>query len=381
MPLVIHHKTSKHKSKNCAAGFQLAAPFSICPHCSGYNEYNHKKRGTLSSPDLFSKDIIQTIKSTDDARIIQPVQVGKTDLQNELVFFVKPELFDVEDDNKIANALELIEQKFAEFNIRVEGAVIVPGAVLDQYGVMNRHYGFINQLSREASKLVNPGTRDRIFQALNKEEDANHSILGGHEFLRKFNTDIDTLSDIWFAQKANKLRSGFYFIEDTFEETPIILINGFHPSQLQHYTYEDHRIYLMLLHTDTDWHKMKFDLVGDTFPERAKPCSIRGLLFSDPSHYGQRSVGINTNGVHLSAGPFEAAFEVVNFFGPLLELDPGKTPPLAMRRVIESGCSKEDAVRLMKNPSLNTSDLFSETENMNTQAAVELVKNQLYQED
>jgi len=75
------------------------------------------------------------------------------------------------------------------------------------------------------------------------------------------------------------------------------------------------------------------------------------------------------------------AFEVVNFFGPLLELDPGKTPPLAMRRVIESGCSEEDAVRLMKNPSLNTSDLFSETENMNTQAAVELVKNQLYQED
>ncbi|MEA3326950.1 MAG: hypothetical protein U9R53_06535 [Chloroflexota bacterium] len=335
----------------------------------------------MSTPDLFSKAIIQSIKSSKDARIIQPVQVGKTDLQNELVFFFKPELLDVEEDTKITNTFQLIEQKFEEFNVNVVGAVIVPGAVLDKHGIMNQHYGFINQLSRESSKLVNPDTRDRIFQTLGKEDNANHRILGGHEFLRTFNSDINTLSDVWFAQEANKLRSGFYFIEDTFEETPIILINGFHPSQLQHYTREDHRIYLMLLHTDTDWYSLKFDLVGDTFPKRAKPCSIRGLLFADPGCYGQQEVGINTNGVHLSAGPFEAAFEVVNFFGPLLELDPGKTPPLAMRRAIESGCSEEEVIRLMKNPPLNTSDLFSETENLNTNAAVELVNKQLFRDN
>jgi hypothetical protein len=196
--------------------------------------------------------------------------------------------------------------------------------------------------------------------------------LGGHEFLEAFDTDIDTLSDIWFAQEANKLRSGFYFIEDTFQGQPIILVNGFHPSQLLHFTREDHRIVLMLLHTDTNWETMKFDLVGDTFPERAKPNSIRGMLYTNPTRYGQEDVTINTNGVHLSAGPFEAAFEVVNFFGKLLDVDPEKTPPLAIKKVIKAGLSKTQALSCLDNPQVNESDLFSETENLNTDEAVEL---------
>jgi len=333
----------------------------------------------LSTHNLFNKALIQKIRSTKDSAIIQPVHAGKSTHQNELVFFIKPELLDVEDDNKIMNAFHLIKHKFIEFNVHVVGAAIVPGAVLEKHGIMNRHYGFINQLSRKASKIVDTDTRNRIFQTLGKQDNLKHKILGGHEFLNTFNSDIDTLSNVWFAQEANKLRSGFYFIEDTFEGTPFILINGFHPSQLQHYTRKDHRIYLMLLHTDTDWLSMKFDLVGDTFPEKAKPSSIRGLLYADPDRYGQSNIGINTNGVHLSAGPFEAAFEVVNFFGPLTELDPAKTPPLALKKVVESDCSMEDALTLLKNPPIKTSDLFSETENLNTHAAVELVNEQLFQ--
>jgi hypothetical protein len=128
------------------------------------------------------------------------------------------------------------------------------------------------------------------------------------------------------------------------------------------------------LHTNTDWYDLKFELVGDTFPERAKPDSIRGQLYADPDRYGQTEVGINTNGVHLSAGPFEAAFEVVNFFGALLNLKPEQTPPLAIKRAQESGFSKEEAISLLNNPQLNGSDLFSETENMNTGEAVHFAK-------
>ncbi len=286
----------------------------------------------MTTQAIFNKDIIQELRSAQDARIVQPVHVGETLRENELVFFFKPELLNVSDDEKMINSFELIEQKFKEFDVQVKGAIVVPGTVLEEHGIMNRHYGFINQLSLEASKLVTPETREGMFKVLGIEDNLDHIVLGGHEFLQTFDTDIDTLSDIWFAQEANKLRSGFYFIEDSFEDTLFILVNGFHPSQLQHYTQADHCIYLMLLHTDTDWHAMKFDLVGDTFPEKAKPDSIRGLLFSDPERYGQEAVGINTNGVHLSAGPFEAAFEVVNFFGPLADYDLHKTPPLILQR-------------------------------------------------
>ncbi len=331
----------------------------------------------MTEQSLFSNDIVSKIKTTQSAEIIQSVQVGESDYKNELVFFVKPEIFDVGSEGKISNALMMFKQKFQSFDVHVQGAAIIPGSALEKHEIMNRHYGFINQLSRKASVIVDPETRARLFETLDLKDTGKHLILGGHEFLKAFDSDIDTLSEVWFGKGAQKLRSGFYFVEETFKGEQVILVNGFHPSQLEHFTRPDHRIYLMLLHTDTDWEVMKFDLVGDTFPERAKPGSIRGELFENPDRYGQNEVSINTNGVHLSAGPFEAAFEVVNFFGPLLNLDPQKTPPLVITQAVQAGFSLEQAIGLLDNPTIGESDLFSMTENMNTAQAVALAKESL----
>jgi hypothetical protein len=331
----------------------------------------------MINTEIFSKSFIQKIKTTNDVEIIQQVKIGQTNKQNELVFFIKPELLDVEENAKILNSFEIIREKFDDFKVEIDGAAIIPGAVLKEYGIMNRHYGFINQLSRKASSIVDEESRQRIFITLGIEDRDQYKILGGHEFLKTFDADVDTLSDIWFAQTANKLRSGFYFIADTYKGQPFILVNGFHPSQLRHFTRADHKILLMLIHTDTDWYDLKFEMVGDTFPENAKPDSIRGRLYKNPERFGQAEVGINTNGVHLSAGPFEAAYEVVNFFGPLIDLNPEVKPPLAILKAIESGIQKQKALSLMDNPTVDNSDLFSETENLNTEEAVAFAKSNI----
>lgn len=320
--------------------------------------------------NLFTEELIRKTKSVKDAHIIQPVKIGQTDKQNELVFFIKPELFEIDDQSKILNSLVLIEEKFAAYQVEVDGTVILPGNVLAEREIMNRHYGFINQLSRMASQMVTGEIRAHMFESLNIEDDGTYKILGGHEFQQTYQIDVDALSEIWFSQGAKKLRSGFYVVADTYHGDPFILVNGFHPSQLAHYTREDHRILLMLIHTDTDWYDLKFDLVGDTFPENAKPDSIRGQLFAHPELYGQDDVGINSNGIHLSAGPFEAAFEVVNFFGDILSLDPKKTPPLAIQRAIDLGVDHTLALSFLDNPAIGESDLFSKTENLNTQDAI-----------
>jgi hypothetical protein len=331
----------------------------------------------MTENPIFSPAIIQKIRSAEQAEIVQPVQIGQTESENELVFFIKPELLDIADDDKILNSLHLIQEKFAEFDVTINGAAIVPGAVLEAHEIMNRHYGFINTLSRLASSMVDAETRAKMFEMIGEEDDGSHRILGGHEFLKAFDTDLETLGKVWFKQDAQKMRSGFYFVEDTVQGQPILLVNGFHPSQLAHFTSPDHRILLMLLHTDTDWEAMKFDLVGDTFPERAKAGSIRATLFADPAQYGQTEVGINTNGVHLSAGPYEAAFEVVNFFGGLLDMDSAKTPPLTIKQTVTAGFSLEQALALLDNPEVDDSDLFSETENMNTDEAVSFAREHL----
>jgi hypothetical protein len=320
----------------------------------------------------FTESLIETTKSTKTANIIQEVRVGETDRRNELVFFIKPEIFDNDDPSKIINSLQLIEEKFSEFDVEIDGTVILSGETLEKHEIMNRHYGFINQLSRKASKVIDTDIKKQIAQML-KLSELQIPILGGHEFLSTFDADVDALNEIWFSKPAHKLRSGFYFIQDSFQGQDIILVNGFHPSQLLHFTRSDHRILLMLLHTDTDWHAMKFDLVGETFPEKAKSDSIRGQLNANPPHFGMVDVSINTNGVHLSAGPFEAAFEVVNFFGDIINLDPQKSPPLAIKKAIEKGINPSDALELLENPTLNAQDLFSETENMNTKEAIDIV--------
>jgi len=327
----------------------------------------------MTAKNLFTQETIQKTRTAMGTKFLQDVNLGNTNKQNELVFFIKPELLDVEQDQQILGSMQLIKTKFEEFDIQVDGAAIIPGTVLDQFGIMNQHYGFINTLSRKASKMLDTETRQALFSALGIHDKNRHQILGGHEFLKKYKTDVDTLSDLWFAQESKKLRSGFYFIASSYEDECIILVNGFHPAQLHHFTNPDHRIFLMLMHTDTDWYDMKFDLVGDTFPERAKPDSIRGRLYANPDRYGQREVTINTNGVHLSAGPFESAFEAVNFFGPLIDLDPAETPPLALQEAITAGYPKEKVLALLKNPEINDSDLFSETENLNTPEAVRLL--------
>jgi hypothetical protein len=321
--------------------------------------------------NLFTEDLIGKIKTAKSTHIIQPVKIGQTEKQNELVFFVKPELFEVHDQSKIFNSLMLIEDKFTAYHVEVDGIVILPGNILAEHEIMNRHYGFINQLSRMASHMVTGEIRAHMFETLNIEDDGTYKILGGHEFLQTYQITIDALSDIWFSQGAKKLRSGFYVVADTYQGDPFILVNGFHPSQLAHYTREDHRILLMLIHTDTDWYDLKFELVGDTFPENAKPDSIRGQLFAHTELYGQDDVGINSNGVHLSAGPFEAAFEVVNFFGGILSLDPEKTSPLAIQRAIIMGVDHALALSFLDNPAIGESDLFSSTENCNTQEAIQ----------
>ncbi|MBW6466392.1 MAG: hypothetical protein K0B06_07815 [Brevefilum sp.] len=327
--------------------------------------------------NTFTEDLIRKILSAKEAHIIQPVKIGQTDQQNELVFFIKPELFEVDDPTRILNSLMLIEEKFSAYQVKVDGTVILPGNVLAEHEIMNRHYGFINQLSRMASQMVSGEIRAHLFETLNIKDDGTYQILGGHEFQQTYQVSVDALSDIWFSQGAKKLRSGFYVVADTYQGDPFILVNGFHPSQLAHYTREDHRILLMLIHTDTDWYDLKFDLVGDTFPENAKPDSIRGQLFAHPELYGQDDVGINSNGVHLSAGPFEAAFEVVNFFGDILSLDPQHNPPLAIQSAIDMGADHALALSFLDNPAIGESDLFSKTENLNTQDAVQFAMEHL----
>ena len=326
------------------------------------------------------QNIREQAQKCNTVTVIQPMAVGRHGYQNELLLFIKPEIFAVESQEGTERAIDLVFEKLDAFDAHASGITIINGRVLDELEIMNRHYGFINQLSRSASKMLDADDRERIAAVLGIASIDQYTLLGGHEYLAKYpDESYADLDRLWFSKKSCKLRSGFYVQAYHKNGQNIILVNGFHPLQLEHFTNPAHRIVLVLVRSDTDWKVLRDQMVGATYPEKAAPQSIRGTLYATPERFGLDSVSIANNGVHLSAGPFEASFEIVNF-GRALDLDPRAQKPLIVQRLLEAGNSIEEALSTLDNPMLKqpvtagskTIDLFTATEDVNTAQAVAL---------
>jgi hypothetical protein len=332
------------------------------------------------------KKIAAVTPACDDFAIVQPVEIGRETYRNELLLFVKPEIFMVKDTAQVEAALDLVFTKLAEFGAVVSGVAVVGGKVLEEAEIMNQHYGYINRLSRFASQMVDAEDRQKIAAALEIPTLDGITIYGGHEYLKAHpgdgrwsaNNDCFDLDELWFTKKSIKIRSGFYVQLYHKDGEDFILVNGFHPAQLMHFTDPTHRIVLVLIHADTAWGTLRNEMVGATFPEKAVPHSIRGTLYAHAEDYGLGTVSIANNGVHLSAGPFEGLFEINNFFGKILDLDIKKQPPLLLKKMLAAGLPMQTALKALENPIVSESpkptDLFTATEDVESDAAVALWK-------
>ncbi len=331
----------------------------------------------MDSPKSHISTIIDKTPATEKIHILQDIQLGNSEHEHELLLFVKPDVFALEDKSKTEKVLGMIFDKLAQHQAHVKGMAIVGGQALEEKGIMDRHYGFINQLSRNASTLITQEERAKMLEMLELDPDGTYRFLGGHEYLALHpELSVKDLDDIWWTKKSIKLKSGFYFQIYDLDNQQTILINAFHPLQLAQFTGHDRRILLMLIGSNTDWKTLRQELVGDSFPEKAHPNSIRGTLFASPEEYGFSEVTIANNGVHLSAGPFEAAFEVTNFFGNLFDMDIRENKPRLIHLLEEMGMSYDKAVHALTNPQLSgyekPTSLFSVTEDMNAKEAAEL---------
>jgi len=320
------------------------------------------------------KQVCDSVTRRETESVISEFKFGKN-RENELLFFFKPECFFDGDATQIKTLVEMVFEKFSEFKVDVSGILLLGGKRLEELSIMDRHYGFINTLSKGASQILSPQDKQKIRQALEIDNLEGHKLLGGHECLKEYpEFDEESLDEFWQAKKSIKLRSGFYLQEYAVKDRPVILINGFHPSQLRHYTNPRHEIVVILLNSDTDWTTLKNDLAGDTFPEKAKENSIRGEIFKNRQKYGIRNVAISSNCVHLSAGPFEALFEIDNFLKNVesVQFDRGRTN---MARLIKNnGLKTENMEHCLSNPTAQidniANDLFTFTEEKNSTEAV-----------
>lgn len=286
--------------------------------------------------------------------------------QNQLLFFLKPEAFATD---PIRIALETLDR----YQIEMSGCLLVSGHRLSTLGLMDRHYGYINNLSRSASGTISEEHRLIIAEALGVSRDV--PILGGHEVLDHYK-DLapHSLNQLWMTKKSYRVTSGFYAQAYKIEDKQIIIVNGFHPAQLEHFTNPDHAIALMIINSDLPWTFLRQQVIGDTFPDRANPGSIRGQLYSKSAQIGVE-VSASKNHCHLSAGPFEALFEMENFFSRLREakFDISRT---SLSRALRKIAPSLNVGELLANPSLTQgpigASLFEITEGCDLTSAAYL---------
>ena len=318
--------------------------------------------------------IINALNDPNDFIAIQDFNFRK-DKENELLLFFKPEVFfpKIEFTKKI---LEMTFQKLIAHEVEISGMAMLYGNFIKEHEIMDRHYGFINKMSKNASSIVTDEEKEKIKTLLEISNINDYRISGGHEFLNEFPTqNLESLGKIWFSKPSIKIRSGFYAMTCEVENRKIILINGFHPAQLAHLQNPDHKIVVVLIHSNTDWKILKNDLAGNTFPEKADQKTIRGEIFANKDKYGAANVSANFNFVHLSAGAFEALFEINNFLSVFPTLNFDLTQTNIGKILLKKGLNKTAIINSIHNPVKKIDskiiDLFSYTEEQNTLTAID----------
>jgi hypothetical protein len=244
------------------------------------------------------------------------------------------------------------------------------GPVLDQLRIMDTHYGYINVMSRSASRDLDNTELQRLRDTVGASTDA--PVMGGHEILERFR-DLSpiTLDRLWASKRSIKIRSGLYAQQFEVGGSTVVIVNGFHPEQLAHFTRADRAIALLVLHSDLPWRFLRSRVLGDTFPENALPNTIRRHYYDNASEYGLPPVSIANNCVHMSAGPFEALFELRNFFGRVPGQENAAYNSNLGKRLRSAGLN---ITSVTQNPSTELNGkqvtLFDATEEVDTTGAV-----------
>lgn len=321
--------------------------------------------------DKIRKKIIKSSsKSVKDETVPEILEDFKfqTNKKNQMLAFFKPEVFLDKSPTQVENIVNLIFKKFENHELSVDGAAIYHGPTLGKHKIMDRHYGVINTLSKKASKTLSKKEQKQIYDLLGIKS-KSPKILGGHESFEISGVDhTHKFDEYWLSSPSSKLKSGFYCRLMTIADEPTVVVNGFHPHQLAHYTDHGRKLVVMLISTNTPWAKVRDEMLGNTFPEKAVPNSIRGTFHKNAKNYGFDSVSIANNIMHLSAGPTEALFEMDNFLKEPFGIDFIEKRALLASKLLDEGI-ENDKLRDM----ITDQKLHEELEHKDTNEAVKKI--------
>jgi len=295
--------------------------------------------------------------------------------ENEFLLILKPELLTDFIKPHFEDILNYLLEKLNEYNVQVSNARVINANYLKTYNVMAQHYGVINAAARNFKAMISPEVASNFKQiyGLNLEE---APVTGSLELLNQNTMDAATLNALWKDCEIKRLAGGIYSGKVKYNGNDLYIVNGFHPPQLDHFIAENRMIVTMNIDGNTAWAIARNELIGNTYPEKASPESIRGALFQKYGKFGFDHVSYVLNSVHLSAGPLEGLLELQRFnsaFKTEATID-----GFVFGKKLQENFTDEQIKTILTNPTVEYEgqaiSLFDLTELKNSKESITLLK-------
>lgn len=330
----------------------------------------------------FKDLIVKKIKEAQNGVLYcEKIFEDRSDIKkNNFLFFIKPEITLKSDNIKLEKIIDLIFSKISEFGFSIHSIRALSADYLEKYNLIEQHYGVIAHVSNDAVNNMTESANNKFREIYGcSVEDVK--VIGGDEFLAKYPFfNYHSLDCLWQNNPNIKLGSGTYAQKIRIDLEEMYLINGFNPRQLKHFTEKGRSIIVLNLSGDISWEKARNEFAGVTIPKNAQNGSLRHEFLEKMQEFGLSEVSQSYNGIHLSAGPVEALVELARFdadysksknsinyvkypFGKMLVDNMGGQFPFWIT---------ENKSFMFQNKKVSIFDL---TENMDSEQAIELIKN------
>jgi len=333
----------------------------------------------MNVPETIENLLGQIHKAQESQVIQQTVYTSSNPFhaKHEFLFFIKPEITLKDERIRTGMILKMMFLKLDDFHFDIRDIRILGAPYLDRFNIMARHYGVINAMSRKPIEFITPEGSEKFRSVFGKSmQEAN--VLGGLEFLENY-PDFNpvSLDELWQGAKAVKLAGGTYCAPVTIHGQQVLLINGFHPRQLIHFTEKGRSIIAFTLAGDIDWVVARNNFIGKTNPEDALPGSLRHELLKRREEFGLESVNASRNGFHLSAGPVEGLVELMRYGSDFSLGIVKKTDDFLFGRELYNHFSDDQISRICENHFVSHNgtriSVFDLTEEKNSEQAIKLL--------
>src|SRR6266542_4171750 len=296
--------------------------------------------------------------------------------QNEYCLFIKPELTD--DAVRFERAAAMILEKVCSFGHTVVAGAAMDAEYMERHHVIEEHYGVINVISRLGREALSDAANATLIAKFASDLERGMLVLGAHQFLCEYPFFTPKALAIFFDNLGSvKLGGGTHSARANMNGQAVLILNGFHPEQLERYIAPGSAIVALAIRAESSWKSIRNELTGSTHPDAAASSSIRGDLFARREYFGLKEVTAGSNGVHVSAGPLEGMLEVCRYLSNLDEQRRELINTTFGRLLIRAGLGGDQVAQLSANPTVELDgrrvSVFDLTEEMDASPAADLI--------